>query len=54
MSRKSGEMRRDTPGASPGDSGSAEAVLLLALLCLFFLLSLIFMATGDGFCFEYC
>ena len=36
------------------DVGSAEAGILLAILLTFFVLALIFMATGDGFCFEYC
>ena len=42
-----GSTRRD-------DVGGAEAGILLAILLIFFVLALIFMATGDGFCFEYC
>jgi hypothetical protein len=50
----SGAEVRELRGARGRDVGSAEAGILLAILLVFFVLALIFMATGDGFCFEYC
>ncbi|MFL6069703.1 MAG: hypothetical protein ACJ72Y_00285 [Actinomycetes bacterium] len=50
----SGAEVKQPGGAHRRDVGSAEAGILLAILLVFFVLALIFMATGDGFCFEYC
>jgi hypothetical protein len=36
------------------DAGSAEGGCLLIAIIIFLIASVIFMFTGDGFCFEYC